>query len=481
MEEKKLETGELPPKKKKKRKKLSPYFVAPFFVAMAMLTVLAFIIPLRPTQSYGEKRNLAKFPEFSVEALASGDYFDGITLWFADTYPGRDTWLSVSAYVEELHGYSDVVIHGELQKGDEIPTVATKPPTEPTEAVQTEPQETTAATTAPTGEATEPTEETIRETIEAPTTPVEEWGGVDAGDDGEIIFGSVLQIGDSAFDYFGFSQYWSDYYADGLNGLADFVADYDVQVVSALIPSAVGVMVEPEYMEKIECSDQGAAIDYMLSVMNDKVIKVDMFQNLVDHNDEYIYFRTDHHWTAMGAYYCYEDICKALGMEPAPLSVFEERDMGVFEGSLYWQCYQSSKLRLDNVYAYDPPGNLEMWITNSDGGTFQWPVLTDMSESDESSKYMTFIAGDNPMTEIINHDIPDAPKCVLVKDSFGNPLAPYLTQNFSTVYVLDFRKYGDMDLRTFVQRYDVDYIIFGHMLGMAQSEGANSLFSWLCS
>lgn len=84
------------------------------------------------------------------------------------------------------------------------------------------------------------------------------------------------------------------------------------------------------------------------------------------------------------------------------------------------------------------------------------------------------------MTEIINHDIPDAPKCVLVKDSFGNPLAPYLTQNFSTVYVMDFRKYGDMDLRNFVKNYDVDYIIFGHMYGMAQSEGANSLFSWLC-
>lgn len=462
------------PKKKKRKKKPSPYYTVPFFVLMVALTVVAFIIPLRPTQSYGEKRNLAAFPEFSTEALLSGTYFDGITLWFADTFPGRDKWLEVSASVEELHGISDITLYGDAVKGDEIPTVTTS------ETTETTAPPTTAATTVP-PETTEPTEPTVKETVAPPTEPVEQWGGVDAGDDANIILGSVLQIGDSAFNYFGFSQYWSDYYVDCVNTLAEQVEPYGTKVVCALIPSAVGVMVEKEYMEKIECADQEAAIDYMNAGMDSRITAVDMFQNLVEHNDEYIYFRTDHHWTALGAYYCYEDICAALGMEPAPLDSFEVWDQGEFEGSLYWSCNQSSKLRLDNVYAYNPPGDLETWITGNDGGTFQWTVLTDMSYSDVSSKYMTFIAGDNPMTEIINHDIPDAPTCVLVKDSFGNCLAPFLTQNFSTVYVMDFREYRAMNLAAFAEIYDVDYVIFGHMLGMAQTEGANSCFGWLCA
>lgn len=461
------------PKKKRRKKMPSPYYTVPFFLAMAVLTVVAFIIPLRPTESYGEKRKLAAFPEFSTEALFSGSYFDDITTWFADTFPGRDKWLSLSAGVQELHGFSDITLYGDGVKGDEIPTAPSPDRPAPTTPI-TKPSDPTTPTTKP----TEPPE---KETVAPPTEPVEKWGGVDAGDDANIILGNVLQIGDSAFNYFGFSQYWSDYYTYCINELADAVEQYDTKVVCALIPSAVGVMVEKEYMEKIECADQEAAIDYMNACMNEKVIPVDVFQSLVDHNDEYIYFRTDHHWTALGAYYAYTDICKALGMEPAPLDSFTVREQGEFEGSLYWSCNQSSKLRLDTVTAYDPPGDLETWITDSDGDTFKWTVLTDMSNSDTSSKYMTFIAGDNPLTEIVNNDIPDAPTCVLIKDSFGNPLAPFLTQNFSTVYVVDFREYAAMNMRAFAEIYDVDYIIFGHMLGMAQTEGADELIAWLCA
>lgn len=453
-------------------------YTVPFFIALVVLTVVAFIIPLRPTQSYSEKRSLAQFPEFSTEALLSGDYFDDITLWFSDTFPGRESWLQLSASVQELHGKSDITIYGEVQQSDEIPTIPTAAPTEAAPTTEPTTAPTTEPTTAPT---TEPTEPTVKETVEAPTIPVEEWGGVDANMIDEAILGNVIQIGNAAYEYFGFSQYWSDYYVSNINDLANAVADRGTTVVSAMAPSAIGIMVEPEYMEQLGCADQAAALDYMLATMDEKVVKVDAYQTLVDHNDEYIYFRTDHHWTALGAYYVYLDICKALEMEPAPLESFELWDQGTFEGSLYWSCYQSSALELDNVYAYNPPGNLRTWITGSDGGTFEWTVLTDMQYSDESSKYMTFIAGDNPLVEIVNYDMPeDGPVCVLVKDSFGNPLAPFLTQNYRTVYVVDFRKYFDMDLRSFAEVYDVDHIIFGHMLGMSQTEGASGLFNYLC-
>lgn len=473
MEEKNLHAGTEPEQQKKEP---SWKFAIPFFAALAVLTVVAFLIPLRPTQSYGEKRNLAQFPEFSWETLASGDYFDDITLWFADTFPGRESWLKLSANVEQLHGRSEITIYGDVHKGDDIPVLSDVPKsTQPTVPATTAPPETEPVETEPTSPPTLPP----KETMPPPTEPVEQWGGVDAANDDNIVYGNVLQIGNFAFNYFGFNQYWSDYYVNQVNGLAQSLEGTDIRVVAAPFPTAVGVMVEPEYMEKIGCSDEGLAIDYVLGTMEDSIVKVDVFQNLVDHNDEYIYFRTDHHWTALGAYYAYEEICASLGMEPAPLESFAVMDQGEFKGSFYWSCNQNSRLEVDNLVAYDPPGDLEVWITQKEGA-FPWTVLTDMSNSDVSSKYMTFLAGDNPLTEIINHDIPDAPKCVVVKDSFGNALAPFLTQNFSTVYAIDFRKYTAMDLKTFAEVYDVDYIIFGHALAMAQSEGGVQLFDWLC-
>ena len=78
--------------------------VIPFFIVLGLMTVVSFIIPLRPTVSNSEKRELAKFPEFSVNALLDGSYFDDITTWFSDTFPGRESWITMSNYISSIHG-----------------------------------------------------------------------------------------------------------------------------------------------------------------------------------------------------------------------------------------------------------------------------------------------------------------------------------------------------------------------------------------
>ena len=67
-------------KKQKKKQDSGLHLVIPFLAVLAVLTVVSFLIPLRPTQSQMEKRNLAQFPEFTWEALADGSYFDDITI-----------------------------------------------------------------------------------------------------------------------------------------------------------------------------------------------------------------------------------------------------------------------------------------------------------------------------------------------------------------------------------------------------------------
>lgn len=79
-----------------------------------------------------------------------------------------------------------------------------------------------------------------------------------------------------------------------------------------LIAAAV---IEPEYLAQLNCSRQDAMLAYLHDNMSDNVLKVDTVSRLVEHNDEYIYYRTDHHWTALGAYYAYTALCDAAGME----------------------------------------------------------------------------------------------------------------------------------------------------------------------
>lgn len=455
-----------------KRPPASGYAV-PFFVALCVLTVISFIIPLRPTRSHNEKRNLAEFPDFSWAALSSGDYFDDITLWFSDTFPGRDGWIRLSTNTKELHGFQDVVIYGDVSAQETIPdeyvpsVIETRPP-EPTVPetefveIQTTPVETEPPDTTP------------------PTTPVEEWGGVDAGEGAEIYLGSVIQIDNAAFNYFKFSKSESDRFVNTMTWYSEAVAHReDMNVVTVAIPSSVGVMVESEYQSKIGCADQGDAIEYVYSGLPEDVVAVNIFPTLVEHNDEYLYFRTDHHWTAQAGYYCYREICNAIGREPLELEEYEEWDQGTFRGSLYYKCNQSSKLELDNVYAYNPPGDISMMITG-DSGRFSWPVLTDMSKSKENAKYMTFLAGDHPLCEITNNDLPDGGTCIIVKNSFGNCVAPFFAANYNKVIVVDYREYKAMNMQKMVEQYDADDIIFLITLEVIQDNTYNNLLRKAC-
>lgn len=439
--------------------------VIPFFVVMALLTVVSFIIPLRPTVSYSEMRELAKFPEFSLSALTSGSYFDDITTWFSDTFPGREQWLEVSSHVSTYYGYSEISIEGSLEPvSDEIP-VAVEATTIPKEVLEETTQQETVTIQEP-SEETEP----------APT----QWGGVDAGEDAEISLGTAIQIGDSGFNQLGFSQQQSDRYISILNKFAEDVKDKGVRVISAPAPTAVGIMIEPEYLEKLNCAPQDEMMNYLHSGMSDDIVTVDTFSHIVKHNDEYIYFRTDHHWTALGAYYAYEAFCETLGLEAEPLENFEVWDQGTFEGTLYGKVSKPQKLRADTLYAYVPQWELSMLAYNNNGYGKEMPVLQDMTKRQKNEKYLTFISGEYAMVEITNDSIPDAPNCVVVRDSFANCFIPYLTKHYHKVYAIDYRKYRLMGLTQYVEEYDIQDVIFAPYLIATQAIEGNDFFENRC-
>ena len=205
--------------------------------------------------------------------------------------------MSLSQSVSNFHGYSEIAVQGDLTMSDEIPVEEEPPVAEP---------------------AADGTEESETETTAETTEPEETgWGGVQT-ENNEISLGAAIQIGDTGFNQLGFSKVQSDRYIKSVSGFADRMAEKGVRVISAPAPTSVGVMVEPEYLEQLNCARQDEMLSYLHDNMSDNVIKVDTFSNLVKHNDEYIYFRTDHHWTQLGAYYAYEALCEATGQDAAP-------------------------------------------------------------------------------------------------------------------------------------------------------------------
>lgn len=434
----------------KKHDKKGLALVLPFFLTLAVLTVVSFWIPLRPDFSDSEKRELTPFPEFSVENLLSGDYFDDITLWFSDTFPGRERWIGISQRLSNFHGHSAIAIEGPLTVSDAIPI---QEETQPEQAV---PVETAAQETAP--------------------TEAEGWGGVDAANQ-EIDLGAAIQIGDAGYNQLGFNELQSNRYIATINRFADQCAEFGARVISAPCPTSIGVMVEEKYLQMLNCAPQDEILSYLHSGMNDNVVTVDTFTNLVAHNDEYIYFRTDHHWTALGAYYAYESLCETLGYEAAPLESFELWNQGDFTGSLYGKVRWPSKLRMDTLDTYVPQGDITMYAHfKNNQNKAEYPLISDWSDKNINAKYSAFLGSDCPMVEIINESLPDAPKAVVIKDSFGNCYVPFLTQNYSEIYAIDYRKFGIMKLSYLIDTYDIDDVIVAPYLIATQAIDGNDMF-----
>ena len=444
--------------------KKKPGAVVLFFLVFAAVTALAWCLPLRPTVSIKEKRSLERFPDFSVAALADGSYFQQISLWFSDTFPGRDDWISADQSIKRLYGSSDIVIYGQVDSGDEIPTA---PPTAAPaatphmeEAVQTAAEETTP----------EPTAEPEAEEIV--------WGGKVIEDEELISAGTVIQIGDSVFDYTGFSQYYCDAYAANMNRAAEML-EGKCRVSSVFVLHAATLLLPREFREEMGCAAEEDILDYVNQNLDDSVIGVDTYTPLLEHNGEYIYFRTDHHWTALGAWYAYADWARKAGLEPVGLEEYREVVLEPFLGSLYYKANQSSRLRVDSVVAYVPPGDIHLYINDTGTDSHNWrgteyALITDVKGTD---KYAAFLLGDHGMCTFVNNDITDGSACVIVKNSNGNPFSYYFSQHYQYVYVLDYRKYNYRGLAEFVDYYGVDDVIFCISAGQAQSRGGNSLLT----
>ncbi len=428
---KKKEKTPKPKKAKVAGRKTHLIKAASFFVMLYLGAVIAFAIPLRPTFSPSEKRNLAEFPEFSKEALLSGDYFNDINTWFSDTFPFRDFLTQTGTKIKNLYGISSVNIHGDVETGDDIPdTPLETPVTEaPTEATTTEP--------------TEPTEPKDEETDLKTQT-----------------LGAIIVAGDAGYEYYTFSNDLAPRFINSVSNIKTAV-NGDAEVYALIVPTSIDITLNDNLREQVGSADQKKALEYFNTSFRDVTAVDGIYKAERLHRKEYTYFRTDHHWTALGAYYAYEQFCLEKGIEPIPLADYETKTYDNFLGTFYSGSNQTAQMaeNPDYVTAYLPINDVSCHIVEADGDAFDWNIITDVTNHDRGSKYLTFIGGDNAVTTITNKDNPDGETCVVIKESYGNAFVPFLIPHYSTIYVIDPRHY-DGTLSEFTSDKDIDDIVF---------------------
>lgn len=257
--------------------------------------------------------------------------------------------------------------------------------------------------------------------------------------------GGVYVVGSAGYEMYNYVGSLAEKYQSTVNAVADSLSGVS-QVYAMAIPLSSGITLPDELFSDIPGSDQAQAEKDILAGMGQNVKTIPLHDVMMSHRTEYIYFRTDHHWTALGAYYAYVQFCTAKGITPHNLSDYEVSQFPGFLGSFYNDGGKPDAMKNDpdTVNAYHPvSATASMKYGDNENSTLTGgQVIFDESTASASLKYGTFIMGDNPFTVIENPEVSNGESCIVVKESFGNAFVPFLVDHYQTVYVVDYRYYS---------------------------------------
>ncbi len=214
----------------------------------------------------------------------------------------------------------------------------------------------------------------------------------------------------------------------------------DIPVYVGLIPTAAEVY-KNELPAGAENFDQAAYLENVRkSVPN--AVWVDIAKWVTSASDVPLFYRTDHHWTSAGAWRGYAALMESMGEQPEPLG----RPETVSE-DFYGTLYSTSGvhwLKPDIIERYIAGEKITVEDVHS-GETHGLYVDSFLEEKD---KYASFLGGNAPLYIVRNPEADSGKKLLLVRDSYSDSMAPFLSRHFSEIHMLDLRYY-----RTSVAQY----------------------------
>ena len=471
---------------------LQGFTVAVLLCFLFVLFLLGAALPLRKKYSAEEKRAFRTFPEFSWKGLVQGSYFQDISAWYQDSYPGKEHLLSLDEKVESLYGLQGKALYGGERNNDTVKesipetgeiaeTFSLKKDAEEEnqaksgEAVESrgsEKQEKTKEAEADKEDSDKAKKEDAaggagkEQSFETDAAgnlvlPKTE-GNVDL--QGETV-GSLYLDGNEAYELYYFSEKGVRSHASLLNTVQSLYPN--LTVTAMVVPNSFGVLLDAKTQEKLASSGMDQAISYLYSLMDKRVHTVDAFSALASHKKEYIYFRTDHHWTQLGAYYAYLAFCKEHGFTAFPLSYFTKAEYSGFYGTFYFSMNRPEALKAnpDTIVAYSGEVN-RMHFQDKNGKAGDTSLVNDASAMLPGNKYNCFMMGDHPYAEI--HNEKGKKNLLVIKDSYANAFLPFLAEHYKNIYVIDYRYY-EKKLPELIKEKGIEEILFvNNVMGIGQ-------------
>lgn len=244
-----------------------------------------------------------------------------------------------------------------------------------------------------------------------------------------------------------------------VNALGDCL---DVPVYFSLVPDKSAALAEllPANAPNV---DDGTTIQRAAELCGDSVTYIDLRGALVSNSD---FYRTDHHWTTMGAQKAGQALLEGMGLvqQAGDLKVLGYQSLPYTQvsDSFYGTTYSSSGagwVEPDSIYTVIPEGGTKgnVTVTGYPEGAPIESSLYHPEKLEVKDKYAYFLGGNQPLCVIKNPDAQGG-RLLVIRDSYSDSLAPFLAEQFQEVHLFDLR-YNNMSLTQYVTDNGIDQVL----------------------
>ena len=267
----------------------------------------------------------------------------------------------------------------------------------------------------------------------------------------DIIFGKENYL------FKKFTTFNDEMLENNLNSIITFTNNYNKEVDFFIIPNSYAVYDEltPRYLPLVDQLSLINSINSYLSLKsNDHINTINVAEELLKNKDDYIYYKTDHHWTSYGAYLAYLTYMDYLGLEIVDINNLEKITINNFLGT-YYNRSKYFKADSDFITYYNILG-LHIEIDGKEQLS-----LMDLDKFKGSDKYSAFLWGNNGLTKVINENISEERKgssILIFKDSYANSFVQFLSYNYEIIDIIDLRYFKE-SIRNFMKDKDYNEIL----------------------
>lgn len=243
---------------------------------------------------------------------------------------------------------------------------------------------------------------------------------------------------------------------NNLDAISNFSASHpDINTVMTLIPNAAYIY-DHLIPRNAPVRDQEKDIKYVMNAVSTSLNFVDLTKTMSSHKEEDIYYKTDHHWTTLGARYAFDALNTALGIEKPTQEYKIYPVTHSFQGTLASKSGYDKAL--DTIEIYVPQGvNTECVVNFTDEGKKSASVY-ESAALKKKDKYEVFFGGNHTRIDI-STPMEEKKNLLLFKDSYANCFIPFLVPYYRNIIVIDPRYFYD-DIESLISDNEITDVLF---------------------